>query len=160
MQVKIVELEISEDLPTFSREMLDGYTHLQGLVRRKTVPAGYLWLNLGEEELTGETLKREIERQLAKELRQVEAREESNPLGDSLTKEEALPLVTVVVCTRNRPDSLRRCLDSLAILDYPELDILIVDNAPSDDRARKIVEKHPQFRYVVESKPGLDWARN
>src|SRR5262249_36850734 len=71
-----------------------------------------------------------------------------------------LPLVTVVVCTRNRPESLTRCLESLAALDYPELDILIVDNAPTDDRTRKAVENFSTFRYVMEPRQGLDWARN
>src|SRR5206468_6496603 len=38
------------------------------------------------------------------------------------------PLVTVAVCTRDRPDDLARCLAALADLDYPALDLLVVDN--------------------------------
>jgi glycosyltransferase involved in cell wall biosynthesis len=47
-------------------------------------------------------------------------------------------------------------------LNYPRelLDVLIVDNAPSDEATREAVGRFPGFRYVREPKPGLDWARN
>lgn len=73
-------------------------------------------------------------------------------------------LVSVVVCTRNRSDILRSCLDRLAQLTYPEVEILIVDNAPSDDSTVRLVEHRrasdPRFRYVREPRPGLSAARN
>ncbi|MCA2216414.1 glycosyltransferase family 2 protein, partial [Jidongwangia harbinensis] len=43
------------------------------------------------------------------------------------------PHITVVVCTRERPDALARCLDSLLTQDYPGYRILVVDNAPVTD---------------------------
>jgi glycosyltransferase involved in cell wall biosynthesis len=57
---------------------------------------------------------------------------------------------------------LQGCLDALAALRYPEdlLDVLIVDNAPTDASTRELVERYPRFRYVCEPRPGLDWARN
>ncbi|MEM7028484.1 MAG: glycosyltransferase [Chloroflexota bacterium] len=70
------------------------------------------------------------------------------------------PLVTVAVCTRDRGDDLSQCLEALATLDYPQLDILIVDNAPSDTSTQEIVARYPTMRYTVEPRPGLDWARN
>lgn len=71
------------------------------------------------------------------------------------------PLVTVAVCTRNRATDLRRCLDALGGLEYPHVDVLVVDNAPSDDRTARLVRNEfPSARYVVEPRPGLDWARN
>ena len=70
--------------------------------------------------------------------------------------------VTVAVCTRNRADKLGECLDALSELDYPRdlLDIVIVDNAPSDDSTRDVVARYPFMRYLREPRPGLDWARN
>jgi glycosyltransferase involved in cell wall biosynthesis len=70
--------------------------------------------------------------------------------------------VTVAVCTRNRAEKLVECLDALAAIDYPLdlLDILIVDNAPSDDSTQDVVARYPSMRYVREPRPGLDWARN
>jgi O-antigen biosynthesis protein len=71
------------------------------------------------------------------------------------------PLVTVAVCTRNRPADLGRCLDALMQLDYPALDVLVVDNAPDGDAtARLVAGRYPRVRHVCEPRPGLDWARN
>ncbi|MEO8483643.1 MAG: glycosyltransferase [Acidobacteriota bacterium] len=67
--------------------------------------------------------------------------------------------LTVAVCTRNRTDDLAVCLASLATLDRP-VDVLVVDNAPSDDRtARFLSQAAPPARYVVEPRLGLSWAR-
>ena len=70
--------------------------------------------------------------------------------------------VTVAVCTRNRASQLGDCLAALDALDYPAhlLDIVVVDNAPSDDSTRDAVARYPRIRYVREPRPGLDWARN
>lgn len=70
------------------------------------------------------------------------------------------PSCTVVICTRDRPEALDRCLEAIAQLDYPrEIDVLVVDNAPSNDRARDSATRWGA-RYVVESIPGLSRARN
>jgi len=70
------------------------------------------------------------------------------------------PLVTVAVCTRERPDELHRCLSALGQLDYPHLDLLVIDNAPRSDATERVVSRHAGVRYVREPRPGLDWARN
>ena len=56
-----------------------------------------------------------------------------------------------------------RALDSLQAQKYPRLRILVVDNAPSDDRTRRLVSELARTReidYVTEPRPGLSWARN
>src|SRR5262249_10604373 len=71
------------------------------------------------------------------------------------------PLVTVAVCTRDRTDDLARCLDALVRLDYPPLDLLVVDNAPATDATERLVHtRADRVRYVREPRPGLDWARS
>lgn len=72
------------------------------------------------------------------------------------------PTVTVAVCTRDRAGQLAQCLTSLDALEYSadRLDVLVVDNAPRNDATKKLVATHPRVRYVVEPRPGLDWARN
>ena len=71
------------------------------------------------------------------------------------------PLVTVAVCTRDRATELTVCLDALMELDYPALDLVVIDNAPSTDAtARLLAARYPRARYVCEPRPGLDWARN
>jgi len=71
------------------------------------------------------------------------------------------PLVTVAVCTRERPRDLARCLDALERLDYPALELLVVDNAPVTDATRRVVEaRGARVRYACEPRPGLSHARN
>lgn len=70
-----------------------------------------------------------------------------------------LPMCTVVVCTHNRPRELDDCLKAIANLTYPTFEVLIVDNAPRDDRVRAVAEKW-HARYTVEPMPGLSRARN
>lgn len=46
-----------------------------------------------------------------------------------------LPLVSVIVITRNRSASLGRTLQALACLDYPSYEIIVADNASTDETA-------------------------
>jgi glycosyltransferase involved in cell wall biosynthesis len=70
-------------------------------------------------------------------------------------------VLTVAVCTRNRPRELRRALVSLVRQDPPPLEILVIDNAPVDGRTRDLVEREfPEVRYQEEPMPGLGFARN
>lgn len=67
---------------------------------------------------------------------------------------------SVVVCTRDRPTNLDRCLQSLLRLTPPPLEIIVVDNAPKTEDTRQLVAEMPEVRYVREPRPGLDIARN
>jgi len=77
-----------------------------------------------------------------------------------------LPTVTAVVCTRNRPELLARCLASLhALAQSPAaahvgFEILVIDNAPSDERTREVVTRAGDVRYARAPVQGLDIARN
>jgi glycosyltransferase involved in cell wall biosynthesis len=79
---------------------------------------------------------------------------------------EAKASITIAVCTRDRAHLLARCLDSIAATraSHPtaatSVELLVVDNAPSNDDTKKTVEAHPDARYVMEPRPGLDFARN
>jgi GT2 family glycosyltransferase len=68
--------------------------------------------------------------------------------------------VSVVICTRNRPEQLARCLRSIEKLSPSPQQILVIDNAPSSDATRQLVEQMPSIEYVLESQPGLSVARN
>lgn len=70
------------------------------------------------------------------------------------------PTVSVVVCTRDRPEDMRRCLTALAALETPPTEIIVVDNAPSTDGTARACAEFANVRYVLEPRPGLDWARN
>jgi GT2 family glycosyltransferase len=68
--------------------------------------------------------------------------------------------VSVVICTRNRPSDLERCLRSLRKLSSLPDEIVVVDNAPLSDTTRRIVSGFPEVRYCLEPRPGLSPARN
>ncbi len=68
--------------------------------------------------------------------------------------------VSVVVCTRNRPQQLAQCLLALSSLSQRPEQILVVDNAPADDATRSLVAQMPGIQYVLEPRPGLSVARN
>lgn len=67
--------------------------------------------------------------------------------------------LSVVVCTRNRPVELARCLASLTRQTRPADEIVVVDNGSSDTRTRRTAETCGA-RYVREDRVGLDIARN
>ena len=75
-------------------------------------------------------------------------------------KVTAITKATVAICTRNRPDDLKRCLDALMQLADDGQEFLVVDNSPSNDDTRMIVAQYPKVRYVRESLKGLNIARN
>lgn len=72
--------------------------------------------------------------------------------------------VTVAIATRDRPDTLERCLESLLAARPAPGAIVVVDNAPSDDRTERLLaERHgddPRIRYALEPRPGLGRAHN
>jgi len=72
----------------------------------------------------------------------------------------AYPKATVAICTRDRPDDVRRCLDALMRLEDHGEEILVVDNCPATDVTKRVVEEYPGVRYVREDRPGASAARN
>lgn len=73
--------------------------------------------------------------------------------------------VTVAVCTRNRPESLRRAIASVLAQahDAPGLEILVVDNGEgcdTGDLVGSMAARAECLRIVREPEPGLSAARN
>ena len=71
--------------------------------------------------------------------------------------------ITVVVCTRNRPDLLGSCLARLGELAAAPLEILVVDQSDGPDSG-EMVRRHqsrmPNLRWVPTPTRGLSRARN
>ncbi len=73
------------------------------------------------------------------------------------------PFISVVICTRNRPQQLANCLSFVAAQDYPSFEVVVVDNSPGDDAVMSLVRAGsggPACRYVMEPTAGLSRARN
>jgi GT2 family glycosyltransferase len=77
---------------------------------------------------------------------------------------DSTPHVTVVVATRDRPEVLRRCVDSILASDYPNFDVVVVDNAPASIATSRVVADcygtGQRVRYLREETPGLACAHN
>lgn len=75
------------------------------------------------------------------------------------------PKISVVISTRNRCESLARCLDAIAKMDAPvEWELVIVDNGSSDDTPAVVERFATTFQkhliYVFQPIKGLSNARN
>jgi glycosyltransferase involved in cell wall biosynthesis len=68
--------------------------------------------------------------------------------------------VSVVICTRNRSEQLKKCLESFGNQKCMPLEIIVVDNAPVDDSTMNVAKEFKEVTYVREPRPGLDIARN
>ncbi len=68
--------------------------------------------------------------------------------------------ISVVICTRNRAAVLARCLKSLYAMPCRPKEIVVVDNAPTDNCTREIVQEFSGVVYIREPRIGLDIARN
>ncbi|AFY59006.1 putative glycosyltransferase [Rivularia sp. PCC 7116] len=169
--IKVVDVELS--LPLQDIQDLESYMQVQALVRLHGLPIGYVKAPVTNGKCLATSLSKLILEQYSETIinRLLE-----NGLAASTTREslkiedlfdlpqpeirDNLPLVTVAVCTRDRTSDLELCLSGLKQLDYPNLDILVIDNAPSNEETKNLVESCPGIRYVCEPRPGLDWARN
>ncbi len=67
--------------------------------------------------------------------------------------------LTVVICTRDRPDALARCLAALAAQHSPPGQIIVVDNSEGRT-AEAVASESVGVRYIHEPRPGLSVARN
>jgi len=158
-----LDIELSEPLGELIG--LDGYAALLGLVRLQGEPLGYVRVPVHGGHVPSDTLQQALRAQLDDALLRQRLFALLAAPGDAEAPDatsEPWPSLSIAVCTRNHAAELACCLDALCALDYPgELELLVVDNAPSDDATERLVRaRYPQVRYVRESRPGLDWARN
>jgi len=69
------------------------------------------------------------------------------------------PKVSVVVASYNGARTLKACLDSLVRLDYPDYEVILVDDGSTDATAQ-IASLYPTVRYLHQTNHGLSVARN
>lgn len=69
------------------------------------------------------------------------------------------PRVSVVVCSYNGGSTLHQCLRSLERLEYPDYEVILVDDG-STDNTREIAARHPDARAIHQPNQGLSVARN
>lgn len=186
----VCDVELTEPVPTIAGFTTDGRRVERAwlLVRLHTEPIGSVLLEVPEGGLPAGEVLTEIHRALAGQLRRrlpdwpaesepapvaPPAQDGQAPLAPAAggspylaRRAEVLrdaPHVTVVVCTRERPAELARCLDGLLVQDYPSYRVLVVDNAPTSDRTRQVAAAAARLgpvEYLAAPRPGLSHARN
>jgi len=153
--------------------VLPGHSRARVLVRLHGDPLGYLTLPVTTGLVDPDAVRAGAWREFGERLTEHLAAEgiralAGRPIALSAVGCPALVdddrLVSVVVCTRERPEILAACLDRLARLTYQHLEILIVDNAPRSaatmDLVQAIALRDSRFRHISEPRPGLSVARN
>ena len=89
---------------------------------------------------------------------------ETNLQVDTLGPPPTAPRVSIIICTRDRAEMLRRALEKLdAVESRHDWEALIADNGSLDHTAQVIAEacaRNPRFRSLHVAQPGLGAARN
>lgn len=80
-------------------------------------------------------------------------------LPDAMDRDTVCPKVSVVVCSYNGGKTLRGCLESLMSLDYPDYEVIVINDGSTDDTAA-IAAEFPQVIYHHQKNQGLSVARN
>lgn len=173
--ILVRELELSEtvraiELP--ARQDGATYTAVRLLVRMHREPVGYAFLT--PDALGAEAVAAQVWRQLGPAINARRA-QDSLPALDALPSggvpaagarpdDRDEPPVSVVVCTRGRPEGALATVRGLMALEYANFEVVLVDNAPASEATRDAVlgefGADPRVRYVREPRPGLSCARN
>ena len=175
----VLDVDLADPLPAVAGVTPDGRRVLQAwvLVRLFTEPLGTVLTAVPEQGLRPAALAAAIDAELGPDLAPRLARLGLSALPiDGITppvepaflarRREVLataPPITVVVCTRERPGALARCLDSLLTQAYPDFRILVVDNAPVTGATAEVVRaaaRRGPVEYLLEPRAGLSFARN
>jgi len=159
MPYRIHEVDLAQDVAAIP--IPAGDTGFALVVRHAGRPVGFVMQALA----AGSVLSAPDVAALAAAATDVNGRQEPGPDAFAhLAFGGTLPTLTVAVCTKDRPDDLRLCLARLQHARAAErsncIEILVVDNAPSDQRTRELVKNLPGVRYTTDPRPGLDFARN
>ena len=173
----VMEIELTEPLPTLSDEEVRSRAWV--LPRLLTEPIGWYAVPLNPgvtPDQLGALLWPRLRESLSKRFAAADMPEPGALTGKGLAVEadkwpflrrrrEVLakaPFISVVICTRNRPDKLAVCLDLVEQQEYPSFEVLVVDNAPSSDTVRILLKERRsrvEVRYALEPRRGLSWAQ-
>jgi GT2 family glycosyltransferase len=181
---RVIELELTEPLPRLDNDGHYGRAWI--LVRLRTEPIGVCVIELSRDGVAADALAdivwRELKQVIAERFAGAGLAAPTGLSGAGLTgiavpdqewpyqrRRAAVlasaPFISVVICTRDRAEQIKKCLSRLTEQTYPNYEVVVVDNAPQTDALRQVVEgaqtaSGAAFRYCVEPRPGLSWARN
>ena len=150
---RVAVVDLAEPLPDLdcARQKPPRYTAAWILACRAGRPLGIVEIPLQGTRITAGELERELRGQLGQDL----GGQPDRPAPVAAPR--PLARASVVVPTNlARPAELRRCLKSLAELDHPDYEVIVVDNR----RAGAPPADIEGARVVREPRPGISAARN
>jgi GT2 family glycosyltransferase len=161
MRYQLFDLDVSRPFTDLMLQRGDAGAAI--LVRRRGAPIGF-WLQHPSDDglITKQDLAQRVGKEVGAKILAEAIREELQPV----VPVAPLPVVTIAICTKDRPAGVERLLSALhgAVGSLPAgsaaVDVLVVDNAPSNDRTREIAAARSWVRYLREPRPGLNFARN
>ena len=177
--IAIVEAELSAPLVAIPAADPEGRTYggARVLVRLHSRPLGWLQVAVADDGLRPDALAGAIWAALAPKVN-------AHLRGDGLSEidqlpAEGLPAVTsprcvqdreallrnaprasIIVCTRNRPDVLRRSLQAIDALDYPHVEPIVVDGSAGPETADLVRDEFAHVKYLHVGSNGIAVARN
>jgi cellulose synthase/poly-beta-1,6-N-acetylglucosamine synthase-like glycosyltransferase len=155
MATAVLSLDLAELPPVVT--VPETYTEALILIRYRGRPLGKQYVPVVNGRVGGVDLQQTLIRAVDAPLRHAWLQEY---LGWNPLPEGSPSHATVAICTRDRPDDLRRCLQALMQID-PEHEILVVDNCPRTEDTFQVVQTFaPRVRYIRENRAGLNIARN
>ena len=182
LPIRMHQVEICTEIAPIKPQLKPGQcferTHV--LVTFAGMPVGVAWLEVPAAGLSGSSVAEVVWRELASQITAAARRHGmqepqrltqagiARPHQAQIKTAETVananaPFVSVIIATRNRPDTLQACLDSVLASDYREFEVIVVDNCPATDATRALVQARRDNRPVIytrENRKGLANAHN
>jgi GT2 family glycosyltransferase len=182
--ILIQEIELSQPLPVllaYNKQNEQTYQGTRCLIRLHAQPLGLVDLTFVSDELSpcqymhqiwqtlGEQINKHLQADGLSEVQELDRAGLSGRDTPRCVQEREIflktaPFASVVISTRERPDRLRRCLSSLLVQQYPDYEVVVVDNAPATSATADLIAQEyaheTKIRYVRENRPGLSAGRN
>ena len=136
----------------------EGYDKLFILLRYKDLPLNKVSLNINNRTIK---LREEVNKNIIEDPNwELWANYlECKYFYDEITDFRNLQPATVAICTRDRTEHLKKCIDKLVNYVSDEDEIIVVDNCPSNEDTYNLIKNYKKIRYIKENIPGLSPAR-
>jgi GT2 family glycosyltransferase len=172
--VGVLDLDGPDGVTGVNGPLRANHQEVSLLVRLHQAPMGYVRIPVQPQASLTERARVAVEADLAQAVRLHQQCDGGNVVATAGSRSSLVacprhfpaggPGITVVVCTRDRPEKLRGCLTAMGDFSYEPLEILVVDNAPTTGATRDLVatlaDADPRIRYSCEPTAGLSRARN
>lgn len=158
MATKVINVDLAMGPPS-SHFRLGHYSKAMILFRWKGKPLGNVWLDLDNGRIEGFEILSAAIKAVGEKIMREYFKEQYLPADPNNVAKKEPPTCSVVVCTHDRPDILKKCIASLCRSKAPDIEIIVIDNAPSDDKIVEIAANY-SVRYIREDRKGLNWARS